>query len=60
MVSLYDGGVYLVNGTEIIPEAEGAKVKALTGIEAVSYTHLGCPLRPFWDIRAMFLKMEPQ
>ncbi len=38
MVSLYDGGVYLVNGTEIIPEAEGAKVKALTGIEAEKET----------------------
>ena len=34
MVSLYDGGVYLVNGKEIIPEAEAAKVKALTGREA--------------------------
>ena len=32
MVSLYDGGVYLVNGKEIVPEA--AKVKALTGREA--------------------------
>ncbi len=31
MVSLYDGGIYLVNGTEIVPEAEAAKVKALTG-----------------------------
>ncbi|WP_276855380.1 hydratase [Enterocloster lavalensis] len=34
MVSLYDGGVYLVNGKEIVPEAEAAKVKALTGREA--------------------------
>ena len=25
MVSLYDGGVYLVNGKEIVPEAEAAK-----------------------------------
>ena len=33
MVSLYDGGVYLVNGKEIVPEAESAKVKALTGKE---------------------------
>ena len=33
MVSLYDGGIYLVNGKEIIPEQESAKV-------AVSYTHL--------------------
>ena len=34
MVSLYDGGIYLVNGTEIVPEAEAAKVKALTGKDA--------------------------
>ena len=34
MVSSYDGGVYLVNGTEIVPEAEAGKVKALTGKEA--------------------------
>ena len=34
MVSRYDGGVYLVNGKEIVPEAEAAKVKALTGREA--------------------------
>lgn len=34
MVSLYDGGVYLVNGKEIVPEAEAAKVKSLTGREA--------------------------
>ena len=27
MVKLYDGGAYLVNGTEIIPESEGAKVE---------------------------------
>lgn len=31
MVKLYDGGVYLVNGTELVPEEEEAKVKALTG-----------------------------
>ena len=31
MVKLYDGGAYLVNGTEIIPESEGAKVEQLTG-----------------------------
>lgn len=31
MVKLYDGGAYLVNGTEIVPEAEAAKVEALTG-----------------------------
>ncbi len=35
MVSLYDGGVYLVNGSEIVPESEAAKVTALTGKEAV-------------------------
>ena len=34
MVKLYDGGVYLVNGKEIVPEQEAAKVKALTGKEA--------------------------
>ena len=34
MVKLYDGGVYLVNGKEIIPEAESAKVEALTGRKA--------------------------
>ena len=27
MVKLYDGGAYLVNGTEIVPEAEAAKVE---------------------------------
>lgn len=32
MVKLYDGGAYLVNGTEIVPEA--AKVEALTGKKA--------------------------
>ena len=31
MVRLYEGGVYLVNGTEIVPESESAKVRALTG-----------------------------
>ena len=31
MVSLYENGIYLVNGTEIVPEAESGKVKALTG-----------------------------
>ncbi len=34
-ITLYDGGVYLVDGQEIVPEAEAAKVKALTGKEAV-------------------------
>ena len=31
MVSLYDGGVYLVNGTEIVPEKETGRVEVLTG-----------------------------
>ena len=31
MVSLYDSGIYLVNGTEIVPESESGKVKKLTG-----------------------------
>lgn len=31
MLKLYDGGAYLVNGKEIVPEAEAAKVEALTG-----------------------------
>ena len=35
MVKLYDDGVYLVHGTEIIPEAESAKVASLTGYEPV-------------------------
>ncbi|MCI8887907.1 MAG: hydratase [Hungatella sp.] len=30
MVRLYDGGVYLVNGREIVPEHEEAKVRSLT------------------------------
>ncbi len=34
MVKLYDGGVYLVNGTEIIPESESARVEQLTGRKA--------------------------
>ena len=34
MVKLYDGGAYLVNGKEIVPEAEAAKVEALTGKKA--------------------------
>ncbi len=34
MVRLYEGGVYLVNGTEIVPERESAKVRALTGRDA--------------------------
>lgn len=31
MVNLYDGGVYLVHGSEIVPEAEAARVASLTG-----------------------------
>ena len=31
MVKLYDGGVYLVNGAEIVPVAVSEKVKALSG-----------------------------
>ena len=31
MINLYDGGIYLVNGSEIIPEKEAAKVGQLTG-----------------------------
>ena len=31
MVKLYDTGAYLVNGTTLVPEAEAAKVEAMTG-----------------------------
>ncbi len=31
MVKLYDGGVYLVNGADLVPEAESEKVRSLTG-----------------------------
>ena len=31
MIKLYDGGIYLVNGTEIVPETEAEKVTQLTG-----------------------------
>ena len=31
MVKLYDGGVYLVHGTEIVPERDAEKVRQLTG-----------------------------
>ena len=31
MVKLYEGGAYLVNGTDLVPEAEAARVAALTG-----------------------------
>ncbi len=34
MISLYEGGVYLVRGAELIPEKERDRVKALTGREA--------------------------
>lgn len=34
MVKLYDGGAYLVNGTEIVPESEATKVESLTGKKA--------------------------
>lgn len=33
MVKLYDGGVYLVNGTELVPEQEAVKVPVLAGKE---------------------------
>ena len=31
MVKLHDGGVYLVNGENLVPEAEAAKVEQMTG-----------------------------
>ena len=31
MVKLYDGGVYLVDGATLVPEADQAKVEAMTG-----------------------------
>ena len=31
MVKLHDGGVYLINGETLVPEAEAAKVEQLTG-----------------------------
>ena len=31
MVKLYDSGVYLVNGKEIVPAEEAALVKQMTG-----------------------------
>lgn len=34
MVSLYEEGIYLVNGTQIVPESERGKVKTLAGREA--------------------------
>ena len=34
MLKLYDGGIYLVNGVDIIPEAEAGRVEELTGKKA--------------------------
>ena len=34
MVKLHQGGVYLVNGTELVPEQEAAKVEQLCGVKA--------------------------
>ncbi|MBQ8075767.1 MAG: hydratase, partial [Oscillospiraceae bacterium] len=34
MIKLYEGGVYLVNGTEVVPESEKEKMQALTGSPA--------------------------
>ena len=31
MIRLYDGGVYLVNGNQVIPERDVGKVAQLTG-----------------------------
>ena len=31
MLKLYDGGIYLVNGKDIVPEGEAAKIESLTG-----------------------------
>ena len=33
MIKLYDSGVYLVNGKDIVPEAEAARVAGMTGKE---------------------------
>ncbi|MBR2779726.1 MAG: hydratase [Firmicutes bacterium] len=33
MIKLYNEGVYLVNGSEIIPASESGKVRVLTGVE---------------------------
>ena len=49
MVSLYDSGIYLVNGTEIVPESESGKVKKLTGRDADQASARKGPLpTPFW------------
>ncbi len=34
MVKLHNGGVYLVNGTELVPEQEAARVEQLCGVKA--------------------------
>ena len=34
MIRLYDGGVYLVNGRELVPEQEAEKVRTLCGRNA--------------------------
>ena len=34
MIKLHQGGVYLVNGTELVPEQEAAKVEQLCGVKA--------------------------
>ena len=34
MIKLYDGGVYLVHGTELVPASESARVEQLTGTPA--------------------------
>ncbi|MGN1377305.1 MAG: hydratase, partial [Dorea sp.] len=31
MVKLYEEGAYLINGSELVPESESAKVESLTG-----------------------------
>lgn len=36
MVKLYDGGAFLIHGTDIVPEAETARVEAMTGKKADS------------------------
>lgn len=49
MVSLYDSGIYLVNGTEIVPESESGKVKKLTGRMLTRHPPGKGPLpTPFW------------
>ena len=61
MVKLYDEGIYLANGTEIVPESEGAKVQALTGKAAdketakkghygLFYFKLPTTLQEIWSI----------